>query len=61
MGEDRKMIYGLLDEIREDPCCNCMFLKPEDYTCILFDFGLSGCNDKRIASLLRRHDERSSN
>lgn len=38
-----------LDEICEDPCDNCMFLKPEDYTCILVDFGeenfdkLPGC------------------
>lgn len=37
--QDNVALYPLLDEIREDPCSNCMFLKPEDYTCILFDFG----------------------
>jgi hypothetical protein len=46
--QDNVALYPL-DEICEDPCDNCMFLKPEDYTCILFDFGeesfynLPGC------------------
>lgn len=29
----------LLDEIYEDPCDNCVFIRPENYTCILADFG----------------------
>lgn len=28
-----------LDEIYEDPCDNCIFIRPEKYTCILADFG----------------------
>ena len=38
-----------LDEIYEDPCDNCIFIRPEKYTCILADFGednfdeLPGC------------------
>ena len=27
-----------LDEIYEDPCDNCLFIKPGEYTCILADF-----------------------
>ena len=27
-----------LDEIYEDPCDNCMFIRPENYTCILANF-----------------------
>lgn len=38
-----------LDEIYKDPCDNCIFIRPEKYTCILADFGednsdeLPGC------------------
>lgn len=28
-----------LDEIYGDSCDNCMFIRPENYTCILADFG----------------------
>lgn len=36
--QDSVALYPL-DGIREDPCDNCIFLKPEDYTCTLVDFG----------------------
>jgi hypothetical protein len=28
-----------LNEIYEDPCDNCIFIRSENYTCILADFG----------------------
>lgn len=28
-----------LDEIYEDPCDNCIFIRLDNYTCILADFG----------------------
>lgn len=28
-----------LDEIYENSCANCIFIRPENYTCILADFG----------------------
>lgn len=28
-----------LDESYEDPCDNCIFIRPENYTCTLADFG----------------------
>ena len=28
-----------IGEIYEDPCDNCIFLRPEKYTCALADFG----------------------
>ena len=31
--------FHLLDEIYKDPCDNCIFIRPEKYTCILADFG----------------------
>lgn len=34
-----------LDEIYEDPCDNCIFIRPENYTCILADFGESNFDE----------------
>lgn len=34
-----------LDEIYKDPCDNCIFIRPENYTCILADFGESNFDE----------------
>ena len=34
-----------LDEIYEDPCDNCIFLRPKKRTCILVDFGEDNCDE----------------
>lgn len=34
-----------LDEIYGDPCDNCIFIRPEKYTCILADFSESNFDE----------------
>ena len=31
--------FDPLSETYEDPCDNCIFIRPEEYTCILANFG----------------------
>ena len=37
-----------LNEIYEDPCDNCIFIRPDNCTCILVDFGESNFDELPI-------------
>ncbi len=37
-------LYTLYEDY-DDPCDNCIFIRPEDYNCILADFGEDNFNE----------------